>query len=86
MFNNMNHYKKTLSLEYCNYCRYEIVATSLSWMPFIGHADCDENGRRCTNRGLLVDIMNTIAKGNNFTWDIYADVDNDWGLFPIDDG
>ena len=75
-----------LSLEYWLYCRYEIVATSLSWMPFIGHSDCDENGRRCTNRGLLVDLMNTFAKQFNFTWDIYADLDNDWGLFPLDDG
>ena len=32
---------------------------------------------------MLTDLMNMWSRNFNFTWDIYADVDGDWGLFPI---
>lgn len=62
---------------------HQIVATSLSWSPYIKNENCDESGRNCTNTGLLVDFMQIWARDFNFTWDIYADVDGDWGINPV---
>ena len=53
-------------------------------MPiFKGHENCNLQGRQCENSGLLIDMMEVWAKDFNFTWDIYAPPDNDWGLFPV---
>ena len=71
-----------LAIEDYNLHGYEIVATSLDWMPFISHKYCNPNGRKCHNSGLLVDQMNSWAKDFNFTWDIMARYGNDWGLQP----
>ena len=71
-----------LAIEDYNLHGYEIVATSLDWMPFISHKYCNPNGRKCTNSGLLVDQMNSWAKDFNFTWDIMAGYGNDWGMQP----
>ena len=60
----------------------EIIATSLDWLPFIAHENCNDKGRKCLNYGLLADQMNIWAKIFNFTWDIMAGYDGDWGLFP----
>ena len=60
----------------------EIIATSLDWLPFIAHENCNNIGRKCSNYGLLADQMNIWAKMFNFTWDIMAGYDGDWGLFP----
>jgi hypothetical protein len=61
----------------------EIFATSLSWMPFNLHENCNEKGRGCDNSGLLVDVMSLWANEYNFTWNIYKDLDGDWGLKPV---
>ena len=71
-----------LAIENYNLNGYEIVATSLDWMPFISHKNCNPNGRKCHNSGLLVDQMNIWAKDFNFTWDIMAGYGSDWGLTP----
>ena len=61
----------------------EIVATSLDWQPFIAHENCNSEGRRCYNYGMLPDLMDIWARNYNFTWDIFAGYDGDWGLFPV---
>ena len=63
---------------------YNIVGASLQWKPFMGIEDCDAMGRNCKYYGIIADMMDIWAKGYNFTWDIYRDIDNDWGMFPID--
>ena len=60
-----------------------IVATSLTWPPSIEVKDCNKFGRGCKIKGLLVDLMNIWAKDVNFTWDIYADVNNSWGSTQV---
>ena len=40
-------------------------------------------GRGCQNYGLLVDVMSIWAKEYNFTWDVYRDINNNWGLQPV---
>ena len=61
----------------------EISATSLSWSPFNRHENCNEEGWECDNSGLLVDVMSLWANKYNFTWDLYNDLDGDWGLKPV---
>ena len=61
----------------------EIVCTGLTWSPYNIHSNCNEFGRNCTNSGLLADMMSMWAREYNFTWDIYADIDGDWGLNPV---
>ena len=60
----------------------EVIATSLTWKPFIANENCDVSGRKCNNYGFLPDMMDSWARSYNFTWDIFAGYDNDWGLFP----
>ena len=74
--------KNGLAIEDYNLHGYEIVASSLDWMPFISHKDCNPNGLKCHNSGLLVDLMESWAKDFNFTWDIMAGYGDDWGLQP----
>ena len=61
----------------------EIVCTGLTWSPYNIHDDCNDVGRNCTNSGLLADMMSMWAKEYNFTWDVYADINGDWGLKPV---
>ena len=82
IINKIHFDQNGLAIEDYNMQGYEIVATSLDWQPFIAHKNCNENGRKCQNFGLLVDQMNIWAKNFNFTWDIMAGYGNDWGLFP----
>ena len=63
--------------------RVEIVCTGLTWSPYNIHDDCNDVGRNCTNSGLLADMMSMWAKEYNFTWDVYADINGDWGLKPV---
>ena len=63
---------------------YNIVGTGLTWKPSIAAENCDKFGRNCEIYGMIADLMNNMAKNYNFTWDIYADIDNDWGMFPIE--
>ena len=69
-------------IENYNLQGYEIVVTSLSWAPYHSHKNCNELGRQCENYGLLADLMNIWALDYNFTWDVYHDLNNDWGLNP----
>ena len=46
--------------------------------------NCDKTGQNCKNSGIAADLMDSWARSYNFTWDIYADLDNDWGLFPVE--
>ena len=39
-------------------------------------------GRNCNKSGYLVEFMDIWARELNFTWDIYSDVNNSWGLNP----
>ena len=32
---------------------------------------------------MLPDLMDIWARNYNFTWDIFAGYDGDWGLFPV---
>ena len=82
IMNKISFGENGLAIEDYNLHGYEIVATSLDWMPFISHKYCNPNGRKCHNSGLLVDLMNSWAKDFNFTWDIMAGYGNDWGLQP----
>ena len=61
---------------------YNIVGTSLTWSPFMITENCNESGRNCKNSGIAADFLDSWAKSYNFTWDIYADVDNNWGIVP----
>ena len=63
---------------------YNIVGTAKSWKPFMAVEDCNISGRNCKYYGIVPDMMDTWAKAYNFTWDLYRDVDNDWGMFPVD--
>ena len=63
---------------------FEVVATGLSWKPSIAIENCDKTGRKCDIYGSIVDLTNNVAKQCNFTWDIYKDLDNDWGMFPVE--
>ena len=69
-------------IENYNLQGYEIVVTSLSWAPYHSHKNCNDLGRNCENYGLLADLMNIWALDYNFTWDVYHDLNNDWGLNP----
>ena len=62
---------------------YVIFEWSLSWSPFNRHENCNEDGWECDNSGLLVDVMSLWANKYNFTWDLYNDLDGDWGLKPV---
>ena len=61
-----------------------ITATSLEWPPYISIENCSNIGRNCSKSGYLVEFMDIWARELNFTWDIYADVNNSWGLDPIE--
>ena len=63
---------------------YNIVATGLTWKPSLAAENCNTFGRNCETYGMIADLMHNMAKYYNFTWDIYADLDNDWGMFPIE--
>ena len=63
---------------------YRIVAAALTWKPALAVEDCDQNGRNCKSYGIIADLLNSMAREYNFTWDIYKDLDNDWGLFPVE--
>ena len=63
---------------------YKLVATALPWKPSLAIENCDNTGRNCHKYGSIVDTMNTVAKNYNFTWDIYKDVNDIWGHFPIE--
>ena len=61
-----------------------ITATSLEWPPYISIENCSNIGTNCSKSGYLVEFMDIWARELNFTWDIYADVNNSWGLDPIE--
>ena len=61
-----------------------ITATSLEWPPYISIENCTNIGTNCSKSGYLVEFMDIWARELNFTWDIYADVNNSWGLDPIE--
>ena len=61
-----------------------ITATSLEWPPYISIENCSNVGTNCSKSGYLVEFMDIWARELNFTWDIYADVNNSWGLDPIE--
>ena len=63
---------------------FEIVGTGLSWKPSLAIENCDKTGRNCDIYGSIADLTNNVAKQYNFTWDIYKDLDNDWGMFPVE--
>ncbi len=60
-----------------------IIATSLSWPPYVTLGQCNSKGFKCkTKYGLLVDLMDLWSQELNFKWDFYKDVNDDWGLKP----
>jgi len=61
-----------------------ITATSLNWPPYINIDNCNKIGTNCSTSGYLVEFIEIWARELNFTWDVYADINNDWGLNPID--
>ena len=61
----------------------KIVATSDDWEPYATHSECNKIGRECKNSGLTIDLMTTWAEKYNFTWDIKAGYQGDWGLTPV---
>ena len=61
-----------------------ITATSLEWPPYISIENCNNIGTNCSKSGYLVEFMDIWARELNFTWDIYADINNSWGLDPIE--
>ena len=63
---------------------FEVMATGMSWKPSIAIENCDTTGRNCDIYGSIVDLTNNVAKQYNFTWDVYKDLDNDWGMFPVE--
>ena len=81
--NDLEFDRKGLLIEKYNLQGIQIVCTGLTWAPYNIHENCNENGRGCSNSGFLVDMIQIWAKEYNFTWDIYADVEGDWGLKPI---
>ena len=70
-------------IENYNLNGFEISTTTLTWSPYTMHENCNSDGWKCKNSGLLVDMMEVWAKSFNFTWDIYVPPDNDWGLYPV---
>ena len=60
-----------------------LTATAMTWPPYIALQNCSENGEKCQKYGFLVEVMDTWAKELNFSWDIYKDINNEWGLNPI---
>jgi hypothetical protein len=66
-----------------NMAAIKLEATSLSWSPFLSVDNCNFEGKQCTVFGLLGDLMNIWGRAYNFTWDIYGDLDNDWGQNPV---
>lgn len=79
IFNDMG-----VAIEDYNMNGYNIVGTSLTWKPFMANDNCDKTGRNCQNYGLVADLIDIWGKTYNFTWDIYADVNNDWGMWPLE--
>ena len=73
-----------VAIEDYNMHGYNLVGTSLSWKPFMANENCDNTGRNCQNYGLVADLMDIWGKNYNFTWEVYADLDNDWGMFPLE--
>ena len=63
---------------------FEVIGTGLSWKPSLAVENCDKTGRNCDIYGSISDLTNAIAKQYNFTWDIYKDIDNDWGMHPVE--
>ena len=86
IMNEMSFDHSGKAIENYDMHKFEVVATGLSWKPSIAVENCDKTGRNCDIYGSIVDLMNAIARHYNFTWDIYKDLDNDWGMFPVDDG
>ena len=71
-----------MAIEDYNMHGINIVATGLEWKPSLAVENCDKTGRDCDKYGIIVDLMNTVAMKFNFTWDVYKDLDDDWGMFP----
>ena len=63
---------------------FEIVATGMPWKPSLAIENCDNTGSNCDFYGSTVDLMNVVARQYNFTWNIYKDIDNDWGMHPVE--
>ena len=63
---------------------FEVVGTGLSWKPSLAVENCNQTGRNCDIYGSIADLTNAVAKQHNFTWDIYKDLDNDWGMHPVE--
>ena len=62
----------------------EVVATGMSSNISSVIENCDKTSRNCDAYGITADLMNALAQQYNFTWDIYKNVDNDWGTFPVE--
>ena len=60
----------------------ELLGTTLTWSPFVSISGCNSVGRNCHYEGVLVDLMNFWSKKLNFTWDLYEDINGDWGYYP----
>ena len=71
-------------IENYDYHGFEVVATGMSWKPAIAVENCDKIGRNCNIYGTQADLTNAVAKQYNFTWDIYKDLNNDWGMHPVE--
>ena len=63
---------------------FQVVATGMLWKPSLVVENCDKTGRNCDFYGSVVDLMKVVAQQYNFTWDGYRDLDNDWGMFPVE--
>ena len=83
VMNRIRFMKNGIAIEDYDMQGIKIIATSENWEPFTSHSDCDEKGRNCNNSGFLVDKMKIWGKRFNFTWDIMAGYNGDWGLFPV---
>ncbi len=79
----MSFDKKGQFIENYDFGGANFVYASLTWAPYLTIKNCNEKGRNCTYYGFLGDMMDICADSLNFTWDIYKDVNNSWGLFPI---
>ena len=62
----------------------EITATSLTWAPYLKIDGCNEVGLHCLrNEGYMIDIMDHLGAQYNFTYLSQKNVDNDWGMMPV---
>ncbi len=80
--NTLKFDSRGVIIENYDFNGYQLVFTSLTWAPYLTVSDCDNEGRNCNFYGFFGDMMDIYSTDFNFTWDIYADINNDWGLSP----